>query len=145
MTCDEMGKETCSSGACIDKDMICDNSNDCFDLSDESETVCLLYKHRCTFEDGLCRDWTQDIDSTASWVVHQASTDYVGSLPALDHTTATIYGLCLYVYNLQRMKCVTGCCSFSSGLNLKNLEDINSQATHSFVLVKFHIIRVLDI
>lgn len=94
VTCDELDKDMCSSGACIDRDKICDYSNDCFDLSDETASLCSTYKHRCTFEDGSCAHWTQDIDSTASWVVHKASPDTVGSLPALDHTTATVDGLC---------------------------------------------------
>lgn len=92
LTCSELSKDTCNSGACIEKDKVCDNSNDCFDLSDEIASVCFLYKYRCTFEGGLCSDWEQDIDSTASWVVHKASPDYSGSLPALDHTTSTING-----------------------------------------------------
>ena len=88
MTCAEIGKDKCKSGACIDKDMICDNSNDCFDNSDESSLLCITYPH-CHFETGLCANWIQDIDSTANWVVHQASPDSVGSLPSHDHTQDT--------------------------------------------------------
>ena len=48
--CAGIGKDKCKSGACIDKDMICDNSNDCFDDSDESSLLCIAYPH-CHFEE----------------------------------------------------------------------------------------------
>lgn len=92
MTCADMGKDKCKSGACISKDMVCDNSNDCFDLSDEDPILCKLYPHHCSFEAGMCINWIQDIDSTANWEVHKASLDTVGSLPSFDHTLATTDG-----------------------------------------------------
>lgn len=92
MTCDELGKDKCQSGACISKDMVCDNSNDCFDDSDEQLVLCKLYPQRCTFESGMCGYWIQEIDSTANWVVHKASPDTVGSLPSFDHTLGTTDG-----------------------------------------------------
>lgn len=87
-----MGKHKCKSGACIDQHLTCDKSNDCFDMSDEDSALCILYPQRCDFERGLCAEWIQDIDSTASWVVHQASPDAVGSLPTMDHSLATSDG-----------------------------------------------------
>ncbi|KAG0721749.1 MAM and LDL-receptor class A domain-containing protein 1 [Chionoecetes opilio] len=72
--------------------MICDNSNDCFDQSDEDPIMCHYYQCRCDFESDLCACWDQDIDSTAKWVVQKASVDAEGSLPSLDHSLATNEG-----------------------------------------------------
>ncbi|XP_071520575.1 LOW QUALITY PROTEIN: MAM and LDL-receptor class A domain-containing protein 1-like [Panulirus ornatus] len=86
MTCEEIQKFECRSGTCIDPDRVCDYSDDCLDLSDELETRCSSYNYRCNFESGLCDDWKQDLEDNANWVLQQASSDMIGSLPNYDHT-----------------------------------------------------------
>lgn len=93
MTCAELEKAECSSGACLEKTLLCDFSNDCFESSsDEEPSLCSTYKFRCAFENGLCSDWTQENDDTADWILVKASSANVGLLPEYDHTTMTTEG-----------------------------------------------------
>lgn len=92
MTCEEMKKYECRSGTCVDLDRVCDYSDDCLDLSDERATQCSKYNSRCNFEDGLCDEWEQDADTNAKWVLLQASSDVIGTLPTYDHTLSTTKG-----------------------------------------------------
>ncbi|KAG7165100.1 MAM and LDL-receptor class A domain-containing protein 2-like 1, partial [Homarus americanus] len=91
-TCLELNKYKCRASTCIDEDKVCDYSNDCLDTSDEIQSICDTYKFRCSFEDGLCNDWKEEIENTANWVLLQASSNVVGNLPATDHTTYTTEG-----------------------------------------------------
>lgn len=43
---------------CVPPDFICDNTDDCGNLYDESS--CEGYLPICTFEEGMECDWTQD-------------------------------------------------------------------------------------
>nr|XP_053646985.1 MAM and LDL-receptor class A domain-containing protein 1-like [Cherax quadricarinatus] len=92
LTCIELGMFQCRSGACVDEGKVCDYSNDCFDSSDEQSSTCSPYKFRCNFEDGLCSDWKPETENTGNWILLQASSDVIGTLPAYDHTLSTTNG-----------------------------------------------------
>ncbi|XP_063596764.1 MAM and LDL-receptor class A domain-containing protein 1-like [Penaeus indicus] len=92
LSCSELSRYECNTGACIDSGLTCDYSDDCLDLSDELGSLCASYKYRCDFEHGLCSDWTEEIVDNANWILLKASADPLGTLPDGDHTHATSDG-----------------------------------------------------
>ena len=91
-TCEDLGRFTCSYGACVDKDDVCDFADDCMDLSDEPFELCKTYKFGCDFEKGLCSDWHQGEDDNSNWHLLQANDNNNGLWPEDDHTTHTTKG-----------------------------------------------------
>lgn len=48
------------AGLCVDESLVCDNTNDCGDLTDETD--CADQSDICTFEENQACGWTQETD-----------------------------------------------------------------------------------
>nr|XP_027211162.1 MAM and LDL-receptor class A domain-containing protein 1-like [Penaeus vannamei] len=92
LSCSELSRYECNTGACIDSSLACDYSDDCLDLSDELGSLCASFKYRCDFEHGLCSHWTEEVVDNANWILLKASADPLGTLPNGDHTHSTSDG-----------------------------------------------------
>lgn len=73
------------SGVCVDDVVICDNTNDCGDESDE--LACELYEPVCTFEDGQPCYWTQELEQ-----------DDIGEFSSGHGTRLFMRGLHVYIH-----------------------------------------------
>lgn len=85
---------TCARGSCINKNLVCDWSNDCNDYSDE--TACSRYTERCNFETDIC-NWVQDDSDDFDWSWQSGGTSTVGTGPGLDHTYGNLTGHYIYI------------------------------------------------
>jgi hypothetical protein len=85
---------TCARKSCIDKNLVCDWSNDCSDNSDE--TSCSRYTERCNFENDIC-NWIQASGDDFDWTWKSGGTTTVGTGPRLDHTFGNLTGHYIYI------------------------------------------------
>lgn len=84
----------CDNRVCIDKDNICDYTDDCGDNSDENK--CEHYVSRCNFDISFC-DWLVDNTSNAKWTL-QKGFSKLSKGPSRDHTSNTKHGMFLYTF-----------------------------------------------
>ncbi|CAL4063834.1 unnamed protein product, partial [Meganyctiphanes norvegica] len=96
---------TCSkTGLCIPNDLMCDGTNDCGDMTDES--ICDGYSPMCTFEPEQSCYWTQDTDQDdIDWLIGSGQTPWgqhsYQTGPSIDHTTRLQTGSYLYISSSQ--------------------------------------------
>ena len=64
---------------------VCDFSDDCGDMSDETAPTCANYKEMCNFESDIC-SWTQDTDDQFDWTRDNGGTNSYYTGPGRDHT-----------------------------------------------------------
>ncbi|XP_041460944.1 MAM and LDL-receptor class A domain-containing protein 2-like [Lytechinus variegatus] len=84
---------TCGNGRCINMDSYCDLSDDCGDLSDETD--CGSYE-MCDFQTGICR-WSQLHNDELDWRRNKGLTRTVGTGPGRDHTTGLFSGFYMHL------------------------------------------------
>ncbi|XP_047484991.1 MAM and LDL-receptor class A domain-containing protein 1-like [Penaeus chinensis] len=96
---------TCAqTGLCVDESLVCDNTNDCGDMTDETD--CGDQSTVCTFEENQACGWTQEKDlDELDWIFGSGATpagehSHLTGPPA-DHTTRLPLGHYLYVSHPQ--------------------------------------------
>ncbi|XP_067219288.1 MAM and LDL-receptor class A domain-containing protein 1 isoform X1 [Chanodichthys erythropterus] len=88
-SCQE-GMFTCSNHVCVEPNRVCDYSDDCGDGSDEELCDVKGYKHRCSFEQGMC-SWEKS-DLEAGWILQKGEQAWLKHGPPRDHTRNTAAG-----------------------------------------------------
>ena len=83
---------TCKNGVCVDKEHICDLTDNCGDGTDEDS--CHGYQN-CDFEDGMC-GW-ENLNENINWYTTNAADPDLPEVPTRDHTTNAKYGTYLGV------------------------------------------------
>ncbi|RVE62060.1 hypothetical protein OJAV_G00176900 [Oryzias javanicus] len=87
------GQFTCSGGACVDPQQVCDFSDDCGDGSDENRCEEVGVAERCDFEEGLCFWERSDADAPAAdWTLHRGEEAWPDRGPPRDHTRNSAAG-----------------------------------------------------
>ncbi|XP_028831423.1 MAM and LDL-receptor class A domain-containing protein 1 [Denticeps clupeoides] len=84
---------SCSNHVCVEAGRVCDFSNDCGDMSDETRCESLGYLDRCSFERGLC--WWESGHSDAQgprWTRQKGQTTLPNLGPPRDHTRNSAAG-----------------------------------------------------
>ncbi|XP_077692352.1 apical endosomal glycoprotein [Eretmochelys imbricata] len=88
-------ERNCSRGSCVQLEQLCDGTDNCGDLSDESTTECRSFT-LCSFETGWC-DWVTAPDYP-TWVrntsLHLAP---AARTPTRDHSSNSRTGFFLYI------------------------------------------------
>ena len=87
----------CNRGNCVDKDRLCDLTDDCGDNSDETLAICSSYQ-RCTFDYSFC-DWTYDTLNVGNlkWTRRSGPTITFDTGPDRDHTTGLDGGYYIFL------------------------------------------------
>ncbi|XP_076802493.1 MAM and LDL-receptor class A domain-containing protein 1-like [Clavelina lepadiformis] len=94
-------KFQCDSGACVSNKRICDYTDDCGDMSDETD--CSAYVGRCDFEQGGWCDWSQMHDDVFDWTLSTGYRCKPDTGPCVDHTKATKDGHYLFVDSIKQV------------------------------------------
>ncbi|XP_037401783.1 MAM and LDL-receptor class A domain-containing protein 1 isoform X2 [Pygocentrus nattereri] len=84
------GTFTCSSNVCVEMSRVCDFRDDCGDGSDEARCEELGYKHRCSFEHGMC-SWEIN-EGGPEWSLERGEWAWPVRGPPRDHTRNTAAG-----------------------------------------------------
>ncbi|KAM9845004.1 MAM and LDL-receptor class A domain-containing protein 1 [Aulostomus maculatus] len=84
---------TCNNSLCVERNQVCDFSDDCGDRSDEDKCEQLGVLERCSFEQGLC-SWTgSEVDTPgAEWTPHTGQEAWPDLGPPRDHTLNSAAG-----------------------------------------------------
>lgn len=85
----------CSNNVCVDKNRLCDYTDDCGDGSDESSSQCAGLS-RCEFSNSFCF-WTQDHGDQFDWRRRAGRTTSSNTGPTRDHTTGLVTGYYIYI------------------------------------------------
>ncbi|XP_056333186.1 MAM and LDL-receptor class A domain-containing protein 1 isoform X2 [Danio aesculapii] len=78
------GMFTCSNHVCVEPNRVCDYSDDCGDGTDEKHCDVRGFKHRCSFEHGMC-SWDKS-DLETGWVLQKGEEAWPKHGPPRDHT-----------------------------------------------------------
>ncbi|RWS22723.1 MAM and LDL-receptor class A domain-containing protein 2-like protein, partial [Leptotrombidium deliense] len=97
--CDSKSKFRCQNGHCIDRELICDFSNDCLDNSDEINDECKKRIGNCDFE-SVCHFWSND-NSTHDMFLKTTKNSLI-NVAQTDHTTRSKNGTFLSSRSMRR-------------------------------------------
>ncbi|GIX75942.1 MAM and LDL-receptor class A domain-containing protein 2 [Caerostris extrusa] len=78
----------CENGRCVSRYVLCDQTDDCGDRSDEDTKICSSYPKPCTFETNGDCEWTVKGKARNYWYIYYASSSRGrgNSGPLVDHT-----------------------------------------------------------
>lgn len=83
----------CNNSVCVDRNHVCDFSDDCGDGSDETSCEQQGVTERCSFEQGLCSWEMSDVDTPgAEWTRHKGQDAWSNQGPHRDHTQNSAAG-----------------------------------------------------
>ncbi|KAK9299944.1 hypothetical protein QLX08_007170 [Tetragonisca angustula] len=96
MVCTE-DKYRCKNGFCLNKDRVCDLTEDCADGEDERDDCDKIPENaRCNFEHGWC-GWKNVSGRLLNWTLHRGATRSEKTGPSYDHTYRNASGTYAYV------------------------------------------------
>ncbi|XP_057713068.1 MAM and LDL-receptor class A domain-containing protein 1 [Corythoichthys intestinalis] len=82
---------TCKNGVCVEKNRLCDFTDDCGDLTDENNCEHQGVTERCSFERGLC-SWAPLDEPGARWSRQKGQDAWPEDGPPMDHTLRSAAG-----------------------------------------------------